>query len=101
MKQFPNTLTPLKKSTFKDTIKERVLEALRESVYSHMLKDDENDFFDLDKFNKNVKNMELTKHLINTYIIPELNELGWKTRLSYGDTGLFIFSTEDKPRSCW
>ena len=34
-------------------------------------------------------------------IIKELEELGWKCKLSYGQTALFIYSTENPPPSCW
>jgi len=31
----------------------------------------------------------------------ELEELGWKCKKSFGQTALFIYSTENPPPSCW
>ena len=31
----------------------------------------------------------------------ELVKLGWKCKTSFGGTGLFIYSTEEPPPSCW
>ena len=38
--------------------------------------------------------------MINT-TVKELKELGWNCKLSFGGTGLFIYSTENQPRGCW
>jgi hypothetical protein len=61
---------------------------------------DENEYFALDDFatrnssSKYLADMTLT-------IVKELEEFGWKTKLSFGNTGLFIYSTENPPSSCW
>ena len=62
-------------------------------------RNDENEYIDLDKYypnyGKDIVNSNIEK------IIKELNDLGWKTKLSFGNTGLFIYSTDDPPTSCW
>jgi len=35
-------------------------------------------------------------------IVADLvDNLGWKCKLSFSDTGLFVYSTENPPPSCW
>lgn len=62
-------------------------------------RESENEYLDLDKYypkyGKGIVNSIIEK------IIKELNDLGWKTKLSFGDTGIFIYSTEELPSSCW
>lgn len=61
----------------------------------------ENEYFDLDTFNiKNNVSMKVLHQMVKEIMI-ELEKSGWKTKLSFGDTGLFIYSTEDQPKSCW
>jgi len=72
---------------------------LRRELYEHVIRHNENNYFSLDDFNKTVDNIELVKEMIDELII-ELEELGWKCKLSYGGTGLFIYSTENPPSTC-
>ncbi len=101
MLNFPTEISSNNKENFKDLNKDRLLSLLRNDIYNLIIsRDDENEYYALDIF-------EITyscKYFINeiiTQVISELNELGWKTKLSFGDTGLFIYSTEEPPRSCW
>ena len=83
---------------------QRLEEIFRKDVYEMIIsRKDENDYFDLDSFvrNYNCNSNDKNIKLILSKIISELNRLGWKTALSFGDTGLFIYSTEKKPSSCW
>lgn len=101
MESFPKHISPSNKENFTEIRKENLLRVLRNKIYELILKGNENDFFDLVIFDKqNVNNLSLTKNLLQT-IIEELQNLGWKTKLSYGDTGLFIYSTEEAPASAW
>lgn len=101
MDTFPDHLNPINKETFSKIRETNILKTLRKRVYDLILKGDENDFFDLVIFDKqNVNDISLTKKL-GQIIIEELHSLGWKTKLSYGDTGLFIYSTENPPISAW
>jgi hypothetical protein len=47
---------------------------------------------------KGLKNKEINKSL---YKAMELTQLGWKCKLSYGDTALFIYTSENPPAGCW
>ena len=82
----------------------RLEKLFRKDIYDMIIsRKDENDYFDLDCFaslyNSDM-NDENLKQIVRK-IMSELNELGWKTALSFGETGLFIYSTEAKPSSCW
>lgn len=80
---------------------ERLLCLLRKEIYDLILgRKDENDYYDFDIFICKYNCKHAKDNLISK-IIVELEEFGWKTQLSFGDTGLFIYSTEDKPSSCW
>ena len=100
MKEFPSLLNVLNKEKFKDIYEERVLCYLRRDIYEHILSHEEKDYFSLDEFNKKIENMELVKKLVDK-LIPELEKLNWKCKYSYGDTALFIYSTERPPDNCW
>lgn len=103
MNSFPNHIRSDNISTFQKINFERVAGLFRKEVYETILtRKDENVYIDLDTFSRkycNNKACVVEKFL--TSIIEELAELGWKTKLSFGDTGLFIYSTEDPPSSCW
>ena len=72
---------------------------LRRDVFEHMLNNEEKDCFYLDEFIKRVNNEEKMTKIVDE-IIPELETLGWKCKKSFGNTGLFIYSTENPPASC-
>jgi hypothetical protein len=105
MKEFPKSLHINNKDKFKKYFIERIMCYLRKYIYDHILKYVEDEYFDLDKFyNKFIlsssdgNKSEISE--INIRICKELNILGWKTKLAYGDTALFIYS-ESLPISCW
>ncbi len=85
---------------FEDHNCARITNLLRKEIYEHLIsRDSENDYFDLDIFSKRHSYINYLS-IVNT-VCEELKELGWNIQLSFGDTGLFIFSTEEKPKSCW
>ena len=88
-------------SNFENLNYERLLNIIRTDLYELIVRrNDENEYFALDDFaSRNSCSLLLPR--ITAQIITELQEKGWNTKLSFGDTGLFIYSTEDKPRSCW
>jgi hypothetical protein len=87
-------------SNFGDHNHARITNLLRKEIYEHLIsREDENDYFDLDIFSKRHSYLDCKKNV--DLVCDELKELGWKIQLSFGDTGLFIFSTEEKPKSCW
>lgn len=109
MKEFPDFIKPeLLKINNEFYRKILIQDKLRDAVYEFLiLRKEENEYFDLDKFQSKIseeisfgKN-EFLLEIVNTILIPELMNLGWKCQLSFGDTGLFIYSTEEKPKSCW
>lgn len=100
MKEFPRAMRVENIAKFPQLWEERLKYYLRREVYEHVLSHAENDYFSLDKFNERVNNIELTKKLVKE-IVPELEQLGWKCKMSYGGTALFIYSTPAPPPNCW
>ena len=85
------------KDNFENMLIEENLSLLRKEICRHMLKRNESDFYDISEFSRMyVGNINDTHNLINTVII-ELNNLGWKTFLGFGGTGLYIYSSEELP----
>ena len=81
---------------------DRLTKELRNDIYNLIIsRIDENEYFDIELFGRshNYKNKNLEKMV--SLVRNELESMGWKTKLSFGDTGLFIYSTEKEPSSCW
>jgi len=101
MNKFPLNLGVKNINYFSEYHYNDILLLFRESIYKHMISNKENDYFDLDKFCKTFcKNRSAVIQDMLKTIIPELELLGWKCQTSFGETGLFIYSTEDPPLSC-
>jgi len=89
---------------FNEINEKRIKKLLNDDVYIFLLtRDNENDYYDLDRFsalhlNRNMKKMD---ELIHNVITDLTENLGWKCKLSFNDTGLFIYSSENPPPSCW
>ena len=101
MKSLPEEIDVSNIKNFQNLYYEDVLCSFRKYVYDTIVKrKDETEYVDLDFLKK-----YFTKHLCSKKIVEkicsELHELGWKTKLSYGDTGLFIYTTENPPHNCW
>lgn len=102
MKNFPERLNVNNKQNFSKYNYTRNLCYLRKQIYELIIKENENDYFELDKFARNYLKNNMTIMLEMTEKIrQELKELGWNTKLSYGGTGLFIYSTENPPTNCY
>jgi len=100
MQEFPKSLSSENTLQFSDLLKDYYLQQMRQDIYIHILRNNQNDFFDIELFDrKYVKDIKVTDKLIEI-IITELEQLGWKTFLGYGGTGLFIYDKE-KPSSAW
>ena len=97
MEQFPNSLNVSNILSFGDIKKNLLLQNLRKKIFKHILNNNENDFFDIEKFNRN----PIYILPLIDIIIKELQELGWNTSYSYNNTALFIYSTIEKPSSCY
>jgi hypothetical protein len=102
MNSFGQELHVLNKDNFEDIFKETYMTKLRKKIYLFILSNrNENDFFDIEKFNrKYIKNINKTNDMINELVI-ELNQLGWKTHIGFGGTGLYIYSSEELPLGAW
>ena len=101
MDNFPEYLNLKNSDNFKSINYRRICNQLRKEIHDLILKrHDENDYFDIDIFMLNYSCQNIIESIIHE-ICLELNELGWKTCLAFGETGLFIYSTEEKPQSCW
>lgn len=101
MKQFPVRLNPENKDKFTTYRYERNLAYLRKEIFELMLLGDENNYFELDIFSRKykLKKGEI-ENMCNT-VIQELENLGWNVKTSFGGTGLFIYSTDIPPVSCY
>ena len=100
MRRFPDILHVKNKNNLKTLHYKRSLCYFRRFVYEHLLRHEETEYIDLDSFNKQyVGNMDTMK-LITKTIIEELACLDWKCSLSFGGTGLFIYS-DKPPANCW
>lgn len=87
---------------FKSFNDERILKLFRSEIYDHLIsRSEENDYFDIEGFCKKYKYERDDFTSILNKVLIELQKIGWKTELSYGDSAVFIYSTEEKPRSCW
>jgi hypothetical protein len=92
MKEFTERVNVKNKEFFNEYLYERNICYMRRDIYDLILRGDENDYFDLTKFNENrVNDIEITNKMIKT-IIQELYRYGWNCKLCYGDTGLYIYS---------
>ena len=103
MKEFPSCINVINKNTFDKINRERLYSLLRNHIYIHILnRKNEEDCFVLDEFAVKYMNSDHDKLLsLIENIMKELNNLKWKTKLSYGNTALFIYSTPDPPKNCW
>jgi len=66
-----------------------------------MIIEKENTYFELDDF---ARNNQLDDEEINNMtatIIEELADLGWNCKTAFRGTGLFIYSTNEPPPSCY
>jgi len=103
MKSFPQEINVKNLHNFNKINNDRIINIIRNEIYETLIKrKSENEYIDLDKLSKDYcyNNMNTISKII-TDISEELHQLGWKTKMSFGDTGLFIYSTEDPPTSCW
>jgi hypothetical protein len=102
MNSFGSELEVLNKDNFEEIFKYVYMSKLRKKIYLFMISNrNENDFFDIEKFNrKYIRDMNKTNDMINN-IIKELNNLGWKTHIGFGGTGLYIYSSEELPVGAW
>jgi|UniRef100_A0A6C0CYZ3 hypothetical protein len=100
MNKFPGEIGVNHKDNFSEYYMRFILQNLRQAIYKHILQDDENNCFDLENFCRS-QSIKLTSiiEFVKTQIVPELVKLGWKYKFAYGETALFIYSSENPPVS--
>ena len=101
MKEFPSRLKPQNKDQFSSYCYNRNIAYLRKEIYELVIKGDENSYFELDKFERHYKLKKGEIDKMSDRVSEELEELGWHVKKSFGNTGLFIFSSEVPPPSCY
>jgi len=98
MQSFTDDLNVINKYNLREIWKDRMLCKLRKQIYNFTIeRTREDDFFDIDTFNRRyIKDVDITNDLVNI-VVRELNDLGWKTYIGFGGTGLYIYSSDDLP----
>lgn len=100
MKKLPDKLSVVNKEQLIHTKYNRCLCYLRKNIYEFMLsRKSENEYFDFDDFLSKLFCDLSKEHIsqIKNDITIEINNLGWKTIFAYGNTALFIYSSEKYP----
>lgn len=101
MQSFPSGLIPENKDKFDSFLMHRLQCELRQRIYDLMILGDENDYFDIGSFYRYSRvPIDMRKPLLDS-ITQELTKLGWKCKTSFSETGLFIYSTDKPPVSCY
>lgn len=104
MEKFPQDIIVSNKDRFPEMRVHFALCQLRADIHEHLLRrKNEEDYFSLDTWAKkhfDGRVRALHRRILSD-IIPELEALGWKAKTSFGNTGLFIYSTEDPPVNCF
>ena len=103
METLPESLNVKNKDLFNSYNDNRIRKMINNEIFIFLIsRDSENEYYDLDNFcirhlDRNIKKM----HEIMSIVTNELIALGWNCKYSYNDTGLFIYSTDTPPPSCW
>lgn len=105
MKEFPNRMHVSNKDKFPQLFYERYLCYLRRDIFEHILRrkdeKDENNYFALDSWcQQHLQNRKDLMGQMRDTLMEEVQAQGWKCKLSFAGTGLFIYSTEEPPPSC-
>ena len=101
MDEFPENLTPENKADFPEIRYTLLKSYLRHEITNNVLEGNENNYFDLSTFSVKYNiNIDLLEKMCND-ITKELLYLGWNVKTSFAGTGLFIYSTEMTPPSCY
>lgn len=101
MKTFPPTLHVSNKENFSDLNLQRTLAYMRKCIYEHMISQNEEVLFDLTEYREQYSQKNMWIENIVEPLRGELHSIGWNTKLSFGDSALFIYSTEYPPSTCW
>jgi hypothetical protein len=101
MKEFPERMNVKNCKVFNALNYDRVKQYMRKDIYEFVIsRKTEDDYFELTRFNTVYLNDLNTAKLMIKELIPEIEQLGWKCKLGFGETGLFIFEKE-VPKNCF
>lgn len=97
MDKFPEHLSTDSKHTFPTILEKHLTSKLRLQIYEFILRSNEEDYFVLNNFffQEKLTHIPTLITSITNNIISELNSLGWTTKLAFGGTGLYIYSTTE------
>lgn len=101
---FPDWLRPTSAHLFKDHHKKEIQNLLASDIRLHLVsRKSEAEFFDLDAFRISQTFSAGVNDTLDALadIRQELQDKGWNTALGFGNTALFIYSTESAPSNCW
>ena len=97
--KFISSATELFSLQKEDLINMRIkinLESFRNEIITHLIsRKNEDDYFAI-RQNTKINNFSVILETVR----EELHQSGWKTQLSFNDTGLFIFK-DQVPKTCW
>ena len=77
-----------------------VLEKFEKDVYEFIINEDEQNFIDLSPYFEKYGELYFKETCLDK-TVQKLKNFGWNVAFSFGDTGLFIYSTPVKPLTCW
>lgn len=97
MKSFPAKLRPENREKFSEYKFNREICKLRQYIVDYMYSGDTNglDLKSSTDSNGQYEYSTINKNVID-YVCKELQDLGWKTQLAYGDSTLFIFKDKSE-----
>jgi hypothetical protein len=100
MKKLPYKLNASNAKNFQKLKIQDILRKIRLSLYNFLVsREAETEYYDFDQFFLLSKLTEDEKDFIRATIIKELENLDWNTKLSFGGSGLYIYSTDEPPHT--
>ena len=101
MKKFPSKLLPENISLFNSYNTTRITRYLRRRIYEWMISDDfVTRCFDLQLSQGQLQTFKYPSHVIDS-ISKELNLLGWKTKIAFAYSSLYIYKEDDENPCKW
>ena len=101
MKKFPSKLLPENISLFNSYNTTRITRYLRRRIYEWMISDDfATRCFDLQMSQGQLQMSQYPSHVIDN-ISKELNLLGWKTKIAFAYSSLYVYKEDDENPCKW
>lgn len=99
MEHLPKSLHVSLRKEFPKLNKKRVKSMLIDDLTLFLInRKNENEYFNLDKYIE--CNYPFMSEILDE-IKADLDDLCWNYKMSFGDTALFIYTTDNPPPSCW